>query len=199
MGSNDLPRYVKHLDTSPPPWLPESDFAALDADLRSWGRHLPEFVSYSQDTIYARLESDQLGSLVLLHCTYHHNLLDLYRISMPDLFKLRKPFYFPPNQQEFLQSMQADCFHHAQQIASILAEAVQHGARYLADSLLPCFAYDSSRVMLYYIARLLDVSRPDAQSIIKDAISAVESNSRILRIMSSLFPLADSLVRYRLR
>ncbi|KAJ4260658.1 hypothetical protein NW762_007402 [Fusarium torreyae] len=186
-------RYVKHLNTSPPPWLPESDFAALDADLRSWGRHLPEFISYSTDTIYARLESDQLGSLVLLHCTYHHNLLDLYRISMPDLFKLIKPFYFPPNQQEFLQSLQADCFYHAQQIATILAEAVQHGARYLADSLLPCFAYDSSRVMLYYIARLLDLSRPDAETIVVDAINAVESNSKILRTMAALFPLADSL------
>ncbi|KAF7548014.1 hypothetical protein G7046_g8824 [Stylonectria norvegica] len=167
-------RYVKHLDTSPPPWLPESDFAALDADLRSWGRHLPEFVSYSTDTIYARLESDQLGSLVLLHCTYHHNLLDLYRISMPDLFKLRKPFYFPPNQQEFLQSLQADCFYHAQQIATILAEAVQHGMRFLADSLLPCFA-------------------PDAETLVQDAINAVESNTKILRTMSSLFPLAESL------
>ncbi|KAF4950568.1 hypothetical protein FSARC_13136 [Fusarium sarcochroum] len=186
-------RYVKHLNTSPPPWLPESDFAALDADLRSWGRHLPEFISYSTDTIYARLESDQLGSLVLLHCTYHHNLLDLYRISMPDLFKLIKPFYFPPNQQEFLQSLQADCFYHAQHIATILAEAVQHGARYLADSLLPCFAYDSSRVMLYYIARLLDLSRPDAETIVVDAINAVESNSKILRTMAALFPLADSL------
>ncbi|KAM0448169.1 hypothetical protein ACHAQK_000148 [Fusarium lateritium] len=186
-------RYVKHLNTSPPPWLPESDFAALDADLRSWGRHLPEFISYSTDTIYARLESDQLGSLVLLHCTYHHNLLDLYRISMPDLFKLIKPFYFPPNQEEFLQSLQADCFYHAQQIATILAEAVQHGARYLADSLLPCFAYDSSRVMLYYIARLLDLSRPDAETIVVDAINAVESNSKILRTMAALFPLADSL------
>ncbi|CAG7560160.1 unnamed protein product [Fusarium equiseti] len=186
-------RYVKHLNTSPPPWLPESDFAVLDADLRSWGRHLPEFISYSTDTIYARLESDQLGSLVLLHCTYHHNLLDLYRISMPDLFKLIKPFYFPPNQEEFLQSLQVDCFYHAKQIATILAEAVQHGARYLADSLLPCFAYDSSRVMLYYIARLLDLSRPDAETIVVDAINAVESNSKILRTMAALFPLADSL------
>ncbi|RBR26324.1 uncharacterized protein FIESC28_00880 [Fusarium coffeatum] len=186
-------RYVKHLNTSPPPWLPESDFAALDADLRAWGRHLPEFISYSTDTIYARLESDQLGSLVLLHCTYHHNLLDLYRISMPDLFKLIKPFYFPPNQEEFLQSLQVDCFYHAKQIATILAEAVQHGARYLADSLLPCFAYDSSRVMLYYIARLLDLSRPDAETIVVDAINAVESNSKILRTMAALFPLADSL------
>ncbi|KAH7144551.1 fungal-specific transcription factor domain-containing protein [Dactylonectria estremocensis] len=186
-------RYVKHLDTSPPPWLPESDFVALDADLRSWGCHLPEFISYSPDTVYARLESDQLGSLVLLHCTFHHNLLDLYRISMPDLFKLRKPFYFPPNQQEFLRSLQADCFHHAREIASILAEAEKHGIRLLADSLLPCFAYDSSRVMLYYIARLLDISRPDAEGIVMDAIAAVESNSKILRTMSALFPLAESL------
>lgn len=185
---------MKHLDSSPPPWLPESDFAALDADLRSWWRHLPEFVSYSADTIYARLESDQLASLVLIHCTYHHNLLDLYRISMPDLFKLKKPFNFPPNQHEFLQSLQADCFFHAQQIATILAEASRHGARHLADSLLPCFAFDSNRVMLYYVARLLDLKRPDAQKIITDAIHAVESNNRILRIMSSLFPLADSLV-----
>lgn len=113
---------------------------------------------------------------------------------MPDLFKLIKPFYFPPNQQEFLQSLQADCFYHAQQIASILSEAVRHGARYLADSLLPCFAYDSSRVMLYYIARLLDLSRPDAETIVADAINAVESNSKILRTMAALFPLADSLV-----
>ncbi|KAK7421828.1 hypothetical protein QQZ08_009773 [Neonectria magnoliae] len=187
-------RYVKHLDTSPPPWIPESDFVVLDADLQSWGRHLPEFISYSPDTIYARLESDQLGSLVLLHCTFHHTLLDLYRISMPDLFKLRKPFYFPPNQQEFLRSLQADCFHHARQIASILAEAVKHGTRLVADSLLPCFAYDSSRVMLYYIARLLDLSRPDAEGLVTDAIAAVESNSKILRTMSALFPLADSLV-----
>ncbi|KAK7419423.1 hypothetical protein QQX98_003375 [Neonectria punicea] len=186
-------RYVKHLDTSPPPWIPESDFVVLDADLQSWGRHLPEFISYSPDTIYARLESDQLGSLVLLHCTFHHTLLDLYRISMPDLFKLRKPFYFPPNQQEFLRSLQADCFHHARQIASILAEAVKHGTRLVADSLLPCFAYDSSRVMLYYIARLLDLSRPDAEGLVTDAIDAVESNSKILRTMSALFPLADSL------
>lgn len=185
---------MKHLDTSPPPWLPESDFAALNADLHTWGRDLPDFLEYSTDIIYARLDSNQLGALVLLHCTYHHNLLDLYRISMPDLFKLRNPFYFPPNQQEFLRSLQADCYFHAQQISSILAEAASHGRRHLSDSLLPCFAYDSSRVMLYYVARLLDMSRPDAPAIVREAIKAVESNNRILRLMSPLFPLAEQLV-----
>ncbi|KAK0760919.1 hypothetical protein N5P37_005860 [Trichoderma harzianum] len=186
-------RYVNQLDSNPPPWLPESPFAALDADLRLWQRELPEFVEYSMETIYARLDSNQLGALVLIHCTYHHNYLELYKLSMPDLFKLPKPLVVPPEHHEFLQSAQANCYHHAQQIADILAEAADHGANLLSDSLLPYFVYDSSRVMLYYVARLLDPNRPDAQSKLGDAINAVESNRRVLRMMSALFPIAQSL------
>lgn len=195
--SNSHHRYVNQLDSNPPPWLPESPFAALDADLRLWQRELPEFVEYSMETIYARLDSNQLGALVLIHCTYHHNYLELYKLSMPDLFKLPKPLVVPPEHHEFLQSAQANCYHHAQQIADILAEAADHGANLLSDSLLPYFVYDSSRVMLYYVARLLDPNRPDAQSKLGDAINAVESNRRVLRMMSALFPIAQSLVSLR--
>ncbi|KAJ6779754.1 hypothetical protein PWT90_06286 [Aphanocladium album] len=190
-------RYVNRLDSridaSPPPWLPESDFAALDADLRLWRRELPDFVEYSAETIYARLDSNQLGALVLIHCTYHHNYLELYKLSMPDLFKLSKPLSIPPEHQEFFHAAQANCYHHAQQIADILAEAADHGARLLSDSLLPYFVYDSSRVMLYYVARLLDPNRLDAQDKVRDAINAVESNNRVLRMMVALFPIAQSL------
>lgn len=186
-------RYVNQLDSNLPPWLPDSPFAALDADLRLWQRELPEFVEYSMETIYARLDSNQLGALVLIHCTYHHNYLELYKISMPDLFKLPKPLSVPPEHHDFLQSAQASCYHHAQQIADILAEASDHGAHLLSDSLLPYFVYDSSRVMLYYVARLLDPGRPDAQSKMEDAINAVESNRRVLKMMSALFPIAQSL------
>ncbi|KAJ3472282.1 hypothetical protein NLG97_g11122 [Lecanicillium saksenae] len=190
-------RYVNRLDSridaSPPPWLPESDFAGLDADLRLWRRELPDFVEYSAETIYARLDSNQLGALVLIHCTYHHNYLELYKLSMPDLFKLSKPLSIPPEHQEFFQAAQANCYHHAQQIADILAEAADHGARLLSDSLLPYFVYDSSRVMLYYVARLLDPNRLDAQDKVRDAINAVESNNRVLRMMVALFPIAQSL------
>ncbi|GJN78162.1 hypothetical protein PLIIFM63780_001655 [Purpureocillium lilacinum] len=182
-----------HADDRPPPWQPDSHFAALDADLHLWRRELPDFVEYSTETIYARLDSNQLGALVLIHCTYHHNYLELYKITMPDLFKLDKPFVFPPEHQEFLQTMQANCYYHAAQIAEILAEAAEHGARLLSDSLLPFFIYDSSRVMLYYVARLLDPSRPDAENKMREAIRAVESNNRVLRLMSTLFPIAQSL------
>jgi hypothetical protein len=191
-------RYVNQLDSNLPPWLPDSPFAALDADLRLWQSELPEFVEYSMETIYARLDSNQLGALVLIHCTYHHNYLELYKISMPDLFKLPKPLSVPPEHHDFLQSAQASCYHHAQQIADILAEAADHGAHLLSDSLLPYFVYDSSRVMLYYVARLLDPNRPDAQSKMEDAINAVESNRRVLKMMSALFPIAQSLVSFRL-
>ncbi|KAG5992193.1 hypothetical protein E4U43_003829, partial [Claviceps pusilla] len=186
-------RYVNHLHAGPPPWQPDSAFAALDADMHLWRRELPDFVDYTTETIYARLDSNQLGALVLIHCTYHHNYLELYKLTMPDLFKLPKPFVFPPEHQGFLQRAQANCYYHAHQIADILAEAAEHGSRILSDSLLPFFVYDSSRVMLYYVARLLDPSRPDAEAKMRDGVKAVESNNRVLRMMSALFPIAQSL------
>ncbi|QUC22020.1 uncharacterized protein UV8b_06261 [Ustilaginoidea virens] len=186
-------RYVNHLHAGPPPWQPDSLFAALDADLHLWRRELPDFVEYSTETIYARLDSNQFGALVLIHCTYHHNYLELYKLTMPNLFKPPKPFTFSPEHQEFLQSAHANCYYHAQQIADILAEAAEHGSRLLSDSLLPLFVYDSSRVMLYYVARLLDPTRPDAEAKMRDAVKAVESNSKILCMMSALFPIAQPL------
>ncbi|PHH68377.1 hypothetical protein CDD82_604 [Ophiocordyceps australis] len=145
-------RYVNHLHASPPPWQPDSHFAALDADLHLWRRELPDFVEYSTETIYARLDSNQLGTLLLIHCTYHHNYLELYKITMPSLFKLPKPYDFPSDHYDFLKAAQANCYYHAHQIADILVEAVEYGPRLLSDSLLPFFVYDSSRVMLYYVA-----------------------------------------------
>ena len=189
-------RYLSRTHGSQPPWSPESEFAALDSDLKMWRRELPDFVEYSADTIYARLDSNQLGALVVIHCTYHYSYLELYKVSMPDLFKLRKSFTFPPEHVEFLQSIQAECYHHAQRIATILAEAAQHGSRLLSDGLLPFFVYDSSRVILYYVSRLLDPNRTDAQAKMKEAVKAVESNNRLLREMSPLSPIADSLVSY---
>ncbi|EQK98579.1 N-terminal binuclear Zn cluster-containing/DNA binding domain-containing protein [Ophiocordyceps sinensis CO18] len=186
-------RYVNHLSPNTPPWEPDSHFAALDADLHLWRRELPDFVEYSTETIYARLDSNQFGALVLIHCTYHHNYLELYKLTMPDLFKLAKPFVFPPEHREFLQTAQANCYYHARRITHILADAAEHGTRFLSDSLLPFFVYDSSRVMLYYVARLLDPNWTDAETKMKDAIRAVENNSRVLRLMSTLFPIAQSL------
>ncbi|KYK61835.1 hypothetical protein DCS_02979 [Drechmeria coniospora] len=186
-------RYVNHMQASPPPWLPESPLAALDADLHLWRRELPDFVEYSTETVYARLDSNQLGALVLVHCTYHHNYLELYKMAMPDLFKLPRPFVFPPEHQQHLQAMCLGCFHHASRIAALLADAAEHGTRLLSDSLLPFFLYDSSRVMLYYVARLLDPNRPDAEATMRAAVEAVESNNRVLRLMSTLFPIAHSL------
>lgn len=113
---------------------------------------------------------------------------------MPDLFKLRKPLTFPPDQQEFVQSVQADCYFHALQISNILRGIAEHGPRLFSDSLLPFFVYESSRVMLYYIVQLLNPSRSDAKAKVKEAIKAVESNNSVMRIMSPMFPVAETLV-----
>lgn len=186
-------KYINHLDCSPPPWLPESDFAALNADLSLWRRELPDFASYTPDTIYARLDSNQLGGLMLIHCTYHHNFLELYKIAMPDLFKLKPTPAFPVEHAELLQALQADAYFHARQISRLLAEAEEHGARLLSDSLLPFFVYDASRVIIYYIAKLLNPRRGGAHSMVREALEAVEGNNRLLRLMAPHFPISESL------
>lgn len=198
-------------ERDPPPWMPESEFAALDADMSRWRRELPDFVEYSPDTIYARLDSNQLGALVLIHCTYHHSYLELYKVSMPELFRpdrassyssvvplgLSGGAAFPPEHTELLQALQADCYFHALQVTRLLSEAAEHGARLLSDSVLPFYVYDSSRVMLYYVARLLDPGRVDFHAKVDEALRAVEVNAGLLRVMAPLFPVSESLVSLR--
>ncbi|PHH68221.1 hypothetical protein CDD80_171 [Ophiocordyceps camponoti-rufipedis] len=166
-----------------PPWQPASPLAQLDGDLLLWRRELPDFVEYSPETVYARLDSNQLGALVLVHCAYHHNHLELYRVAVPDLFR---PAEAP------LQAARAGCYHHARRISDIAADAARHGIRHLADCQLPLFLYHSSRVMLYHVARLLDRPGIGAREAM-EAVAAVESNGRVLRRMAVLFPVARSL------
>lgn len=149
-------------------------------------------LDFSLDSIYIRLESSQLGALALLHCTYHNAMCDLYRISMPELFKL--PALIPSEQAGFLEDLQTESFYHAQDMAIVLAEAASRGARFLADSALPTYTYNSSRVMLYYLARLIDLSRPTARMMVEDTIRHVQSNTKVLRMMSVTIPLAQPLV-----
>lgn len=148
---------------------------------------------------------------MLIHCTYHHNYLELYKISMPDLYRLRPPptsrspsppstssssfaAVFPAEHTELLQALQADCYFHAREIARLLAEAAEHGIRLLSDSVLPFLILDSSRVLLYYVARLLDPDRMDASERFQEAVEAVEGNKKLLRMMAPLFPVSETFV-----
>jgi hypothetical protein len=135
------------------------------------------------------------GQYLLVHCMYHHVLCDLHRISLPNLFKISEPFVFPPEQFPFMAKLQTICFEHAQQVSVLTATTLQHGVRYLADAIVPSLVYNSSRIMLYYTARILDRTKPDAPMIIQRTIELIEQNNQALREMSQLYPLAEPLVR----
>ncbi|KAL2691215.1 hypothetical protein Neosp_001596 [[Neocosmospora] mangrovei] len=126
---------------------------------------------------------------------YYVRLIALWkrvaRICMPELFKLRN--YFSDMQADFVERLQSDTLRHAQTMAMVLAETSRQGSRFLADSMLPCFAYNGTRVMLYYIARLLDLGRPDSHRIMDETIKHVESNLAVLQMMSMIVPLAQQL------
>jgi hypothetical protein len=173
--------------------MPGSGFSYLINDIQSWRQSLPSWLDFSPDNIYIRRESHQLGAFLLIHCMYHHVMCDVHRIALPDLYKNQDPFTFPPQEHEFVAHLQSVCFDHAQRMSVLVSTILQHGVKHFADSILPSFVYNSSRIMLYYIARILDLSKPDTGQIINRTVELVQHNNKALREMTVMYPLAETL------
>lgn len=120
-------------------------------------------------------------------------MCDVHRIALPDLFKNQEPFVFPSDRQSFVSHLQDVCFEHAQRMSVLVSHILQHGVKHFADSILPSFVYNSNRIMLYYIARILDVSKADTGTVIARTVELVQYNNRALREMALIYPLAESL------
>ncbi|KAL2825126.1 fungal-specific transcription factor domain-containing protein [Aspergillus pseudoustus] len=186
-------RYIKHLDTAIPPWLPNSEFTILDQACTEWHDSLPLNLQWTTSTIYTRKASSQLGALVLLHCSHHQTLCDLYRLGAPALFKLRSAIEFPPEQSEYLLKMRWDLFQAAKALAAIIGEAESHGPHILSDTWLPTITYDSSRIMLYYLTQLIDPREQESKDLVVQTIPYLQSNIRALKAMQALNATSESL------
>jgi hypothetical protein len=122
-------------------------------------------------------------------------MCDLYRIGAPALYKLRKAFEFPPEQHDFRRHLQYTLYGHAKSIAIITAEAARHDSKMLADSWIPTITYDSCRILLYYVMQLIDPETESSKALMLETIPHLQSNIRALKVMRSLFAVAESLVR----
>jgi hypothetical protein len=149
-------------------------------------------MDFSPTAKYARKESSQFGQLCLLHCTYHQTLVDLYRIGMPKLFKIRAVIDFPPEQRALLQQIQHSCFFHARQVAIIIRETAVHGIRMLADTWMSVIAHDSIKVMLYY---LTEGRLEKRQALLDQTIPLFQSTVEALNAMIPMFATAKGCVR----
>ncbi|KAL4877880.1 fungal-specific transcription factor domain-containing protein [Aspergillus karnatakaensis] len=189
-------RYIKHLDTAISPWLPNSEFAILDRACQEWHESLPENLRFTTSTIYMRKASSQLSALVLLHCSHHQTLCDLYRLGAPALFKLRSAIEFPSEQTEYLRKMRSDLYQAAKTLATIIGEAERHGPHILSDTWLPTVVYDSSRIMLYYLTQLIDPRVQTSKDLVVETIPYLQSNIRALRAMEPLNAVSGRLVSF---
>ncbi|KAJ5247644.1 hypothetical protein N7468_002627 [Penicillium chermesinum] len=186
-------RYIKHLDEAIVPWEPDSEFAMLDADCRSWYESLPPSLQFTPNAIYIRKDSSQLGALCVLHCAHYQTMCDLYRLGAPALYKLRAAFDFPPEQQGFLRHLQEVLFDAACALATIIGETARHGARMLADSWLPTITYDSCRIMVYHLTQILDPRAEETKNITNETLPLLKSNIESLKLMGSLSVISNSL------
>lgn len=187
-------KYIKHLDTAKLPWFQDSEFALLDAELRSWYDSLPANLEFTPSTIYMRKESSKLGALCLFHCAYHQTMCDLYRIGTPALYKLRSAFSFPLDKSQYKRHLQWALFKEARTLAAIVAEGERHGPRIVGDTWLPTIVYDSNRIMLFYLTQLTDSVGPGKRELVMNTIPYLQSNLRALEAMAATNAVAEGLV-----
>lgn len=190
----NVSRYVKRLDAAEEPWFPTSEFTAIDVSLRDWSLSLPASLQLNRTAFYLRKESLQLGALILLQCTYHWTICDLYRISTPQLYRLQIRWQYP---REFQDHLQTTMFQRAQDCASILRDALNHGTKILADTWLPSVAFDSNRVMLHYVTRILGLQTEQGKAVLKEIMPHVNSNLDCLEAMQSITSMAGPFVSHR--
>lgn len=175
------------------PWLPDSEFAQLDAESRAWYNSLPDSLQWTRSAIYIRKETSQLGALCGMHWIYNQNMCDLYRIAAPAAYKLRNAFTFPPEQDAFLTHIQDELFMHARRIGDIAAEALRHGPHALADSWATTVVYDCTRVMLFYLTQIIDPTTEKGQTLVQETVPLLQSNLKVLKALQSMYAVAELL------
>ena len=188
-------KYVKHLDAGKPPWLADSEFTLLQADFKDWHDALPASLQFTRPAIQQRKVSHQHGALLFLHLTFHQSLCDLTRIGMRDLFRIRSPITFPPEQGAFLQQVQDACFDNCLAVSNVFYHALKHGSEALADTWLPVVAHDVTRVIVHYMEKKLgSIHRHSSASWRRKVTDALKHNLEALRKMDQLITLARPLV-----
>jgi hypothetical protein len=93
-------------------------------------------------------------------------------------------------------------FKSSRTLAAIIAQAERHGPQMLSDTWLPTIAYDSSWIMLYYLAevtRTTDANSPIATGITRNelvlgTIPYLQSNVKALKQMRATNVIAEGLV-----
>lgn len=155
---------------------------------------LPSNLSFNASSIYTCKESNQLGALTLLWCTYYQTLVDLNRIGLPQLFKIRKPIEFPQTHTDFCKQCQLACFESAKNVATTIAEALKHGSKTLADTWMCIIAHDSTKVILYYSTEVVNDGTEDGKRVAKETALLVRKNLTALRAMNSMFATAEHCV-----
>jgi len=188
-------RFVKHLDVARPPWLCDSEYNILQADLSRWHNSLPDNLHFTRSAVQKRKVTDQHGALLLLHLTYHQSLCDLTRIGMRELFKIREPILFPPEQDEFLRQVQDACFDNGMAVSDVLQESLKHGTGSLADTWLCVVAHDAARVLVYYLSNKMGSTARHNDDTLRSRVTlALWANMQALQRMIPMFALARPLV-----
>ncbi|KAH8799683.1 fungal-specific transcription factor domain-containing protein [Xylogone sp. PMI_703] len=188
-------RYIKKIDITQPPQLPDPEFINIEQSLDEWFGSLPSTLRFTTASIYIRKDSDQLGALFLLHCSYHISVCDFYRVSvpmlLPGLLRSWASAELNLDQQSFRMKYQRKCFEHARSVADIFAKIIAYGPKLLADNWLCTCAFESIRTMLYYTMQGTGQDQDPSRRLLAETIPHFKANMKAIRLMIPLFATAE--------
>lgn len=121
-------------------------------------------------------------------------MCDLTRIGMRELFNIRVPIAFPPEQINFLCQVQDECFDSCMTVSHAFREGLKHGWETLADTWLCVVAHDISRVLIHYVLGTLGSFERHSSELISEVRAALQVNVQTLDRLRSVQTLAHPLV-----
>lgn len=81
-------------------------------------------------------------------------------------------------------------------LGAIIAEAEQHSPRIIGDPWFPTIAYESNRVMLFYLTQVTDPVAVNKRDLVLSSITYLQSNLKALKTMRATNAMAEGLVSF---
>lgn len=176
------------------PHIVQAKIKDLSRHFHEWLSSLPDILQWNQDNISIWKVQSHLSAPVVMWCVYSRNLCDLYSIGIPSPRTSQDLSGSPLEILETFKDYFRLSYHHAQQIAVIINTVLQYGTEALADAWMWSHAYESSKIMLYYLTKANVPTTKVGQQELATAMPLLQGNLEALRRMIPMFSSAQKCV-----
>ncbi|KAF3156904.1 hypothetical protein TWF751_002528 [Orbilia oligospora] len=167
-------------------WMPESNFAKLNAQAHKLRDTLPEALVYNEKNLNSHAAEKLEGQFVFLHIAIHQIFLILHRFSIPLRPGVKAAIGYP---MDFLRSAVQISFKAANTIATIFADALDRDYGVYA----PFLGYTSFAAATVHVVGAFSKNQTIVTTAKKNLTVCVKYLTKMARFWGVFYPLWDNL------